>query len=439
MTLAPVKSAMVTNVLVKKVLVVWEHGGGLGHLARLLPIMQTLRARGHDVVFAAARPELMVPVLVGTGITVVQAPQVQVGLRYDTAALCPADIWLRCGFASPPHAAVCVRQWLALFDVIKPASVLVDASPLALYAALVAGLPAVQLGNGFELPPALPGQSYSPWLDDVGAGIAHSELVLESAMAGLAGALAKDFRADTVTGLAVSRTVQAVQSLSIPALCTWPEMDHFDRVAESAEFIGPIWSDLPGGIAVTWPDKPGPKVLCSLGMTDNRYDLLWQALQMHGANVVVLSPSGIDGVCALARGWGVMVCQHAVAPGKLMAECDAVISHGGSGLTSTALHAGKAFMALPSHLEQGLLAYQLAQRGLAISSLRPFNKTQVQARVAQLLQDTELRKRVSDMSRRYAGYLPQQAVDRVADMLLGNATPTDFKVKSPERAECLPL
>ena len=87
----------------------------------------------------------------------VQAPQVQVGLRYDTAALCPADIWLRCGFASPPHAAVCVRQWLALFDVIKPAAVLVDASPLALYAALVAGLPAAQLGNGFELPPALPG------------------------------------------------------------------------------------------------------------------------------------------------------------------------------------------------------------------------------------------------------------------------------------------
>ena len=332
-----------------------------------------------------------------------------------------------------------MRQWLALFDAIKPASILVDASPLALYAALAAGLPAVQLGNGFELPPALPGQSYSPWLADVGPGIAHSELVLESAMAGLAGALAKDFRADTVTGLAMTRTVHAVQALSIPALCTWPEMDHFDRAAETAEFIGPIWSDLPGGIAVSWPDKPGPKVLCSLGLTDNRYDLLWQALQMHGANVVVMSPSGIDGVCALARGWGMMVCQHAVAPGKLMAECDAVISHGGSGLTSTALQAGKPFMALPSHLEQGLLAYQLAQRGLAISSLRPFNKTQVQARVAQLLHDTELRDRVGALSRRYADYVPQHAADRVADMLLGGRDDPDSKMKLPESAECLPL
>ena len=34
------------------ILIVWEHGGNLGHLGRLLPIARTLRQQGYTVVFA---------------------------------------------------------------------------------------------------------------------------------------------------------------------------------------------------------------------------------------------------------------------------------------------------------------------------------------------------------------------------------------------------
>ena len=419
------------------VLVVWEHGGNLGHLARLLPVMRALRKRGRPVVFAVAQPKTVAPWLADTGVTVVQAPQVELALPFNTSAACPADIWLRCGFASPPHAKACVLQWLALFEGVKPAAILVDASPAALYAAQVSGIHAVALGNGFELPPPSAGLSFAPWQNDLAASIAHSERVLASALAALAGSLAKDLQNTKICESAVygARSVGAVLSLSQQALCTWPELDHFERAVDAPAFVGPIWRDLPGVQTVAWPDKPGAKVLCYLALTDKRYDFLWQALQMHGANVLVVSPAGIDWVCEAARGWGVTVCRQTVAVAGLLADCDGVIGYGGTGWTSMALLGGKPVMLLPTQLEQGLMAYQLTLRGLAVSSLSPLNKEQVQARVAQLLQDAALQGRARQLSQRYPGYEPKQAIDRVLAML---STP-DCTNKIPESAECLPL
>ena len=428
------------------VLVVWEHGGNLGHLARLLPVAQALRERGHAVVFAVAQPRAVAPLLAGTGVSIVQAPQVLLPLSFTTSATCPADIWLRCGFASPPHAKVCVEQWLSLFDQLQPASVLVDASPVALYAAQFAGLPTVAFGHGFELPPAMAGLNFAPWQDGLAQGVAHSERVLESALTGLASTLSSEGsparRGDG--GLAQARAVGAILSLSRQALCTWPELDHFDREpgtadeAGTADFVGPIWNDLPEAQALAWPNKPGTKVLCYLTLTDRRYDFLWQALHMQGANVLVVSPAGIDWVCESTRGWGVTVIQRPVRLTNLLPECDAVIGHGGMGLTSMALHAGKPLMLLPLQLEQGLLAYQLAQRGLAISTLNHLNKAQVQARVTQLLQDVALQLRAVRLSARYPGFVPHTAIDRVVTKLLGGSN-LDSKNKIPEGAECLPL
>ena len=422
------------------VLVVWEHGGNLGHIARLLPVARTLRDQGHPVVFAVAQSQAVAPLLANTGVTIVQAPQVSLALPYTTSAACPADIWLRCGFASPPHAKACVLQWLALFEEVKPAAILVDASPVALYAAQVAGIHAVALGNGFELPPTLPGQSFTPWQDDQAAGIAYSERVLASALMGLAAGLAKDFPSNkgSSNGVYQANSVSAVLSLSPQALCTWPELDHFDRAPDVANFVGPIWKDLPGAQTISWPGKLGAKVLCYLTLTDKRYDFLWQALQMHGANVLLVSPAGIDWACESARSWGITVCRKPVAMGSLLTDCDAVIGYGGTGWASMALLGGKPLMLLPMHLEQGLLAYRLTQRGLAVSSLSLLNKEQVQARVAQLLQGTALQERCKQLSQRYAGYEPQQAVDRVVAKLV-NGIESNSMNTTPECVTCSPL
>lgn len=418
---------MDASVISRPVLVVWEHGGNLGHVARLLPIVDELLRRGQRVVLAVAQPSAVEPLFAHhTQVKVLQLPQVIVPLTFSNAAVCPADIWLRCGFASPPHAKVCAMQWIALFEDLDPAVVLVDASPMALYATYLAGIPCFAVGHGFELPPLMPGQNFTPWESDISARTKYSELVLKSALIGLANALMPEMPSAStrVTRLREATSVGALLELVPHALCAWPELDHFDRDRNTGCFLGPIWNSLPHAQPLVWPDKPGAKVLCYIGLVDKSLDLLWQALQKFGANVVVLSPAGHDWACEAARGWGIVVRQQPVLLESILPGCDAVIGHGGMGFTSMALHAGKPVMLLPTQLEQGLLAYQLCRRGLAINITNCLNMARVKTRVTQLLQDAALSQRVKEISMRYADFSPQHPVELIVNKLLGTITAT---------------
>lgn len=405
--------------VVNAVLVVWEHGGQLGHLARLIPVVSALRARGHAVVVATPEPASVKPFFELTGVTLARIPQVARQQSDGEALICPADILLHCGFASPPDAQACVLQWLALFDQFELSAMLVDASPMAQYAANVAGLQVVVLGHGFELPPPSPGLSFAPWLDGARAAIAASEERLTLAMAAL-GKLLKTGMADVFSG-----DSGGLLEKSQRALCTWPELDHFERALPDPAYIGPIWHALPTALAMSWPDKPGPKVLCYLTLQDKRHDFLWQALQKQGANVVVVSPKGLRWACDAARGWGITVQTQTIELNALLPASDAVISNGGMGLTSMALHGGKPLMLLPTQLEQALLTYQLLQKGLVVSTMRHQHQLQVQARVDQLLHDDGLKLRAAKFASSYAWFKPQMAVDRVTHMLVGSAGHTN--------------
>lgn len=409
------------------VLIVWEHGGNLGHLGRLLPIAIALRARDMSVVFAVANPAEFAPYVQTLGVTIFQAPLAAPQPPADNMPICPAEVWLRCGFAYPSDAQACVRKWLALFESVQPAALLVDASPMALYAANVAGIKAVAVGHGFELPPPEAGVCFAPWQEGLVDRVTQSEGALASALGDLAR------RLQPRSGRALGCAVGEVLGQSIQALCVWPELDHFDREPASIPYLGPIWHALPGSQVAQWPGKPGAKLLCYLTLSNKRYDLLWQALQTHGANVVVVSPGANEWLCQQVRGWGITVCAQHIGLDGMLRECDGVIGHGGLGLTSMALQAGKPLMLLPTQLEQGFLAYQLVRRGLGITTMSLLNKQQMQDRVAQLVQDVGLQTRVVQFSKRYLGFDPAQPVQRIVAALLDRKTPN---TKIPETTPC---
>ncbi len=401
----------------RPVLIVWEHGGQLGHLARLIPIAKALRARGHLVVVATPEPAAVWPYFETVGVALVATPQVAAERYAGPSLLCPADVWLHCGFANPSAAHGCVVQWLALFDRLKPSAVLIDASPMAQYAATVAGLRTVVLGHGFELPPQVPGLSFAPWMDGTELSIARSEENLALAMKALGTLLGT--AADAMPGSA-----DGWLNASQRALCIWPELDHFERAMPEPAYIGPIWHTLSESICIGWPDKPGRKVLCYLTLQDRRHNFLWQSLQKQGANVVVVSPKSAILPCDAARAWGMTVHTQSVDLEPLLPTCDAVINGGGMGLTSMALHAGKPVMLLPTQLEQALLAYQLLRRGLIVSTIRHEHLVQVQTRVDQLLHDAGLKQRATNFASRYAWFTPEIVVSKVMQLLVGDSACT---------------
>ena len=200
-------------------------------------------------------------------------------------------------------------------------------------------------------------------------------------------------------------------------LCTWAELDHFDRPGEPA-YVGPVWGDLAQGPQAGFKraEGEGPKVLAYLNLIDKRYDLLWQALTAAGADVLVLSPGGTPWAHEAARGWGVEVVDHPVGLAPLLAQADAVVNHGGMATCSMALLAGKPLLVLPQNAEQGILAHRLARRGLATATVRLRDKANLRQRVTTLL-DGSPREPVAALAARYSGYTPAAAIDAIVQKL----------------------
>lgn len=428
----------------RTILIVWEGGGNLGHLARLLPVARRLRELGCRVVFAVAREEAGRRHLAPEGFEWIRAPQVSSWLPAQqpdamteptgaaqalvaqvsemAPVLCHSELYLRVAFGRPEAASLCVRQWLALFERVRADALLVDASALALYAAQCIGLPALALGHGFELPPAGRGHEgeasepcFMPWQDGAAQRMAALGHQLRQALRQLG---------QLQPGELARRAPMSLAALFAPsavALCTWPELDHFERAGAPGgtppRYVGPIWSEPPDGKTLAWPNKPGPKVLGYLNLRDKRHDLLWQALTQAGANVVLLSPAGMPRACEAVRGWGVTVVEESVRLSSLLGEATAVLNHGGMGTVSMALHAGKPLLLLPETVEQGILAWRLSRQGPALATVRLKDKAKMRELVGSMLESADLKARAQAFARPYSDFTPERAVTGVVGLL----------------------
>lgn len=316
------------------------------------------------------------------------------------------------GFERVDQSRSALDHWHVLIEDMKPTAVLVDASPLALYAARSAGIPTMVIGHGFEIPPEQkPRPCFMPWAENSAARATELELRLERSLEELAKTIPVRYRKDA------PRSMNDLFDTDGIALCAWPEFDHFDRPAgilnASDVYTGPIWSESPEGEALSWPDGDGPKVLCYLNLRDKRYDLTWQALKLQGANVLVISPSGVPRACEAARGWGIKVVERLVKLDSLLRDSAAIVGNGGMGLTSMALQAGKRILLFPEHMEQAILAYRLSKQGLALATIQNKVKTVVAEKVDQLLNGESSAERVQNFSSRYGDYRPGGAVQKV--------------------------
>jgi hypothetical protein len=401
----------------KAVLIIWEHGGNLGHLSRLQPIAIALKSANFKVIFATADEIGTRRYFGAENFSFVNMPRMSARPPSESGVLNHADILLRAGFSDGAGALACVMQWHALFKSVNPMAVLVDSSPLALYAAQSAGLPVVALGHGFEIAPTQQERPcFTPWAEDADAKAAAFELLLQQSFESLAKSLPASSR---------PKAPMSIDTLYRPdraALCTWPELDHFDRSPSQQNavsgYTGPIWSEPLGGTFQEWPDRSGPKVLCYLNLRDKRYDLIWQALKNQGANILEISPYGVPRACQAARGWGIEVVEQPVQLNPLIPACDAVVGHGGMGLTSMALHHGKPVFLLPEHMEQAILAYRLSKQGLAVATIKHKDKTLVQTKIDQLINDTDIKLRARRFSLQKRDDSPEAAAQAVVGKLV---------------------
>jgi len=401
-----------------KVLIVWEYGGHLGHLGKLLPVAQVLRETGHEVVFGVADEASARPFLNSAGFASISIPLISLPAKTVPGddAISHAEVLLRCGFADGPLALAGVKAWHHFLIQVKPDAMLVDASPLALYAARSMGLRSMAMGHGFDIPPQGAKPCFAPWVVGAAQRMRAGELALQTVFDQLAAELCG------LWGVQVPRSTDELFSPEHCLICTWPELDHFDRPApaqvETSRYVGPIWGELPGATSVSWSQvgigMARPKVLCYVYPHKKCLDLIWQSLVQKNADVLVVAPGASDAECQAIRACNVQVTNRPTQLGSLLSQCHALVCHGGVGLVSMALHAGKPLLLLPEYMEHAVLAYRLSRQGLALATVRLLDANVVNEKVARLLGDAALIRNAGAFAAKYAHYSPTAAAKYVA-------------------------
>lgn len=391
------------------ILLTWEFGEDLGHIARLRPVAAALRELGHRVFFASSKFR-------GTNrlppwLDVLPAPALPTHTGSDRIRepATFADVLFNSGFTDAQALAGAVRAWRGLFGLVRPDAVVLDYSPLALLALQGTGIPSLLLGTGFACPPdqrPLPDirawQNHYPermrMTEDAVLAALNRQLVLQDQPElGSVGALFE--RADA------------------NCLATFPELDHYPgRSSPKAEYVG-VWSEL-GGDAPAWPDGEGPRVFAYLKPFRGLPKLL-DHLVASGLPCLVFLPASMD--VGRWQSETLSVVDQPLDMDRVTAECDLAILHAGHGSTARMLLAGKPILQLPFNVEQHHTAENTERLGAGLAMRLDQPMEEILAGFDRLAREDAFRQSAQAFAARYRAFNSQEAMEGVVRGVLALA------------------
>jgi len=343
----------------RTVLVVWEAGGGTGHIQRLTPVASALAAQGYRVVFAFRdKPQGGAFAKAFPDALVVQAPRWQKNpatwVEPKGMAATYPDMLLRLGYSSAEILTPLVRLWHRLYAQVEPALILCDHSPTAVLAA-GGRIPVIHIGSGFAMPPV--GLPFKVLHAPTSAGTREREAavleVIRTTQAAVGG----------VAPESVTQLLGFAENLA----CCLPEVDPY-RSVRPTPALGPV-QPLPkpqpvveGGEFLfgylTGQDKRVPMVLQSLAKAKISAGIFVR----HPTEECLAAVDGEDGTVTLYD-----------SPQNLteaLGKASAILHHGGVATTETALATGRPQFLLPRHLEQNLTANAVAELGCGLNLVK---------------------------------------------------------------------
>lgn len=361
-----------------RILLANELGSGTGHLHTAATLGAALTERGHVVAHAmrdlvaaqrhrllACRPLLQAPTL---------PPRAMPAgvLARDHAALL-----LQAGYGDVDAATGALCAWRGLLGAARADAVIAEHAPLALLAARANGLPAVALGTGFSVPPAIRPLSR---LDADGTGGAADDSAEGQLLATFAAALDR-LGSPRLDAIAQLYAADRARLLSLPAF------DHYGvRGADACAGLLSV-AEPEDPVRVSFPDGDGPRTLAYRHPGYGGFEDLARLLAATGLPSLLVAP-GLDPARASRLAGGrLRIVGHQVDLRVVLAETDRAIVHGGHGTTARVVLAGLPCLVLPWFLEQALLGRRLEEAGLARVATRMPSAATLEAIFAE--QETE--------------------------------------------------
>jgi UDP:flavonoid glycosyltransferase YjiC (YdhE family) len=387
------------------ILLTWELGGGMGHLANLAPLARGLVERGHRVTAALADLSRAHRAFAGVPVAFLQAPlRARSAGRPESQARTFAHVLLDNGFAEAGQLRTLVEAWRNLFEFIRPDLIVFDHSPTALLAARGRSTRRVLIGTAFFSPTdQYPLADLRPWLPDDSARCRQDEdRVLENANRVLA----------AFGQQPLERIAQLYQEVDENFLTTFPEFDPYvpeggRRKAEgrgqNARYWGPMLFS--GGKAPEWPEGRGKRIYAYL----KPFPALPRLLALLDE---VACPTLVYGDGLAERFGGQFPSKtlrferERLDMAEVGRQCDLAILNGTAATTAAILLAGKPILQVPIYLEQALVAAAVSRLGMGLSA----SPEQIAVRLTALLQNDRYAEAAGAFALRHADFDPKQQV-----------------------------
>lgn len=388
-----------------RILLTWELGLNLGHLTRLLPVAQQLKADGHTVLVATRDIQAAAVVLAPAGIPFTQAPFLPKGIALAHRPGSYADILLSQGWSDRQVLYGLTHAWLNLFRLFNPDRLILDYSPTVSLAARIAKVPTLLIGNGFELPPAR--DPPPPFPDFSWATPARAAESAGIAVAN-ANAMLRGFGTAPLTALCDLVLGQ------IRLLLTYPELDHYGARA-GERYVGPLLPNLRAA-AVDWPAGTGPKIFATLRPDTSHVKEILTALAGLDARVVCV----VDGFTAAQleafKRSHLLISSRPVDLTSLR-DADLCITYGAEGTTLQFLLAGVPQLISPWHVETYMAARRIEALGCGLALTGPQTPQGVTEQVNALCAGGEYRSRARAFAAAHREDSCEETVREIASAL----------------------
>lgn len=322
-----------------RVLIAWELGGALGHLASLARVARALVDRG-DVVFGALVHLPGAAAWMPPEVVLLQAPVLR-GRAPEESHVTHADLYADLGWSQAALLGPTIQAWSNLLDLVRPDVLLVDSAPGLLLAARGRGLRTVGVNTPFATPPNVdPLPALRWWVAEADPGArAREQAVVQVANA------VRPRGTEPLTCLAelfapVRWCLKGPRVLDPWAEDRGPDVRHLGVLAESHR-----------GVVHTWPSGSGPRVFVYLKADWPHLGRLFDELDRRGCRVLAYVP-GSDRASAPGR----TMLSEPARLAALFASTELVITHSALGTGCSFLERAVPVLLFPTHLEQQALA-----------------------------------------------------------------------------------
>lgn len=383
------------------ILYAWELGGGLGHLARVVPLLNRLEGAGHTV-YSAVR-------------------DLPSATRFRDQANCrwlQAPVQLRSSkLFEPPHtfahilANMCfgdrlsldsrVMGWRSLIDLVEPELLIVDHAPTAALASRGGSCRRLTIGTGFCCPRPL--ATFPNWRPERPL----NGRSLENEEAEVLTAVNQWLAADGQTPL--GRLSDLFAELDDTALTTYPELDHFGP-RPNTPYSG-VWTSSPGK-RFQWPTAGGPKVFGYLKKFPGLPATL-EVLKQSPTRCVVFAPGITPEEQKRLSSPSLTISREPLDVSQAATECDIAVSHGGHGTAASILSAGKPMIVLPLQLEQRLNGENVSRMGAGVL-VNPNDPRALVDALKAIITKVSFRKSAMTFAQRHKQFDPEKSLENVA-------------------------